>query len=217
MSTYTDPLLDASWYSADDQIIRWLRQHPGRKFEPATTPWMLEQIARPGAYVDVGASTGWFAIPFAKRGKKVIAFECNARSVQRLKDNCALNGVEIILHEAAASDRDGSITFSHNPRLPLTSGGSVEHVAANRAREVVPCVQLDSVIDEPVGFIKIDVEGHERAVLTGAERLVEEWRPALMLEANTGTHERLLADWLDARGYTYCKADDRNMLCLPKS
>lgn len=215
--TYTDTLLGATWLAADDMIIRWIRQ-TGRKFEPVTTPWMLEQMAsRQGAYVDVGASTGWFAVPMAKRGYRVIAFECNARSAQRLKDNCALNGVEIVLHEAAASNRVGKAVFTHNPRLPLTSGGSLEYVRANRATDDVSCVTLDSVIDEPVALLKIDVEGHEMAVLAGAADLIARSRPALVLEANTAQHEADLTAWLRAHGYTWTNADERNLLCLPRS
>jgi FkbM family methyltransferase len=178
---------------------------------------MAQMDGATGAYVDVGASTGWFAVPMAKRGHKVIAFECNARSAQRLKDNCALNGVEIVLHEAAASDRDGKAVFSHNPRLPLTSGGSLEFVRANRATETVPCVRLDSVIDDPVSLLKIDVEGHELSVLRGAARVIATSRPALVLEANTYSHQAVLSDWCKANGYAWQPADERNMLCLPAS
>lgn len=217
MSTYTDPTLDASWYAADDQIIRWLGQNPGRRFEPATTTWMLDMMqGAQGAYVDVGASTGWFAVPLAKRGYEVIAFECNARAADRLRENCALNAVRITLHEVAASNHNGTATFAFNPRLPLTSGGSLESVAANRASETVPCATLDSLVYTRVTLLKIDVEGHEIAVLEGAERIIAESRPALVLEANTPHHERLLSAWLRAHDYIWQKADVRNLLCIPR-
>lgn len=214
---YTDELLGASWISENDMIVGWLRQGNG-PFEPVTTRWMLEQLdKRAGAYVDVGASTGWFAVPFAKRGRKVHAVECNPRVIQRLKENCALNGVTLTLHERAASSRSGPVVFTHNPRLPLTSGGSLEYVSANRASETVEAARLDDLIDEPVALLKIDVEGHEISVLQGAERLVRQSRPAMVLEANTGAHEDTLAAWLADHGYIYMLADQRNMLCLPRS
>jgi FkbM family methyltransferase len=216
--TYTDPFLDVTWLAQDDMIVRWLRQEPGRRFEPISTPWMLAQMGeREGAYVDVGASTGWFAIPMAKRGYKVIAFECNARSAQRLRDNCALNDVYMTIHPVAVTDRIGTAIFTHNPRLPLTSGGSLERVPANKASEAVPCATLDSLIDEPVSFIKIDVEGHELAVLRGAERVIAENRPAMVLEANTPAHMAQLAEWCKTHEYVFTIADTRNMLCLPAS
>ena len=217
MDTHTDELLGATWIAADDMIIRWIRQ-TRQSFEPHTTPWMLEQIEqRAGAYVDVGASTGWFAVPFAMRGREVIAFECNPRAIQRLKDNCALNNVSITLFENAASNKAGPVTFTHNPRWPLTSGGSLERVAANKASETVTAVRLDDVIDAPVALLKIDVEGHEISVLEGAERLIAASRPAMVLEANTSHHKDMLAAWLDAHDYGYSVSDKRNLLCLPRS
>lgn len=215
--TYTDDLLGATWLAEDDQIIRWIRR-TGRKFEPQTTPWMLERMSGAvGAYVDVGASTGWFAVPFAKREHQVIAFECNPRAIARLKANCDLNGVSIVLHEAAATDRVGEAVFTHNPRLPLTSGGSLERVAANKASETVRCLTLDSVISEPVSLLKIDVEGHELAVLRGATKLIARSRPAMVLEANDRVHQNALAAWCEENGYQWTSADTRNMLCLPRS
>jgi FkbM family methyltransferase len=215
--TYTDDTLGTPLLAADDMIVRWLRD-TGDRFEPTTTLWMLDQLQRrEGAFVDVGASTGWFAVPFAARGFRVIAFECNRRSIQRLKDNCALNGVEIVLHEAAASASRGEAVFRHNGRLPLTSGGSLEPVSANVVAEMVPCVALDDVIDEPVSVLKVDVEGHEMAVLAGAARVVARSRPALVLEANTDAHLKPLAAWCAVNDYTWARADTRNMLCLPRS
>jgi FkbM family methyltransferase len=217
VDTHTDDLLDASWLAADDMIVTWLRQGNG-PFEPVTTRWILEQMEqRAGAYVDVGASTGWFAVPFAKRGYAVHAVECNPRSVQRLKDNCALNGVTLTIHERAASNRSGPVTFTHNARLPLTSGGSLEYVAVNRASETVEAARLDDLIQGPVALLKIDVEGHELAVLQGAERIITESRPAMVLEANTAHHENQLATWLAENGYGYTVVDHRNLLCLPQS
>ena len=217
MKTYTDPHLDATWLAENDMIVRWIRE-TGQPFEPVTTDWMLDVMdGATGAYVDVGASTGWFAIPFAKRGHNVIAFEPNARVATRLRDNCELNGVSITLHQVAVSDQVGDVTFAHNARYPLTSGGSLEPSRARTTFEIVPRVTLDSVIDEPVTLLKIDVEGHERAVLRGAERIVERYRPALMLEANTAAHQAVLIEWLQDRQYEWTLADERNMLCLPAS
>lgn len=217
IDTHTDTLLDATWLAADDQIVKWIRR-TGRCFEPVTTAWMLSVMSeRDGAYVDVGASTGWFAVPMAKRGYPVIAVECNARAADRLEENCALNGAKLVLHRAAASDHAGTAVFTHNPRLSLTSGGSLEHVRANKARELVPCLVLDDVITAPVALLKIDVEGHEPAVLRGAALLIAKHRPEIVMEANTPAHESVLQAWCRANRYTWTRADERNLLCSPVS
>ena len=55
-----------------------------------------------------------------------------------------------------------------------------------------------------IGFIKIDVEGHEELVLHGAEGILERDRPNLMIEIeerhNPGAIERTAA-WFERRGY----------------
>jgi hypothetical protein len=51
----------------------------------------------------------------------------------------------------------------------------------------VTMVRLDEAVREPVGFIKVDVEGHEFAVLRGAERILREDRPVLLVES-AGLH-----------------------------
>jgi hypothetical protein len=56
--------------------------------------------------------------------------------------------------------------------------------------------RLDDYDFSDCGFIKIDVEGHEEAVLDGAMRLIETQRPILMIELvnahNAGTIERVV-------------------------
>jgi hypothetical protein len=47
----------------------------------------------------------------------------------------------------------------------------------------VEVVRLDDLGATDVGFLKIDVEGHERAALDGAVELIRRDRPRLLLEA----------------------------------
>jgi hypothetical protein len=47
----------------------------------------------------------------------------------------------------------------------------------------VPLRRLDEYDLHDVGFIKLDVEGHEAAVLRGAERVLRESQPDLLIEA----------------------------------
>lgn len=67
--------------------------------------------------------------------------------------------------------------------------------------------RLDAVIavgERPIGFVKCDVEGHEDAVLRGAEALLRRWRPALLIEMEQRHRSGSLAstfEWLLALGY----------------
>jgi len=204
----------ARFIAKDDMIVRWCRE-TGQPFEPETTEFIFGAT---GTFVDVGASTGWFSIPMALRGHKVEAFEPNPAVFRRLSDNADLNGAVIAMHHAAASDKGDSVTMWINPAVPLTSGGSIERATCARPKRIeVQAVRLDDALSGDVSLIKIDVEGHEMAVLRGAEKTVERCRPHLVLEANTPDHCAALALWLDAHGYSWRRADHRNMLCSPSS
>ena len=56
---------------------------------------------------------------------------------------------------------------------------------------------------ERIGFIKIDVEGHEHAVLLGAEATIDRHRPIVLLETEYrhGAPIAAIFDLFGARGY----------------
>ena len=168
------------------------------------------------AAVDVGANFGLFTSVLARRAKTVIAFEpnpaCARYLVQALPRNC-----EVIAK--AASDKVSTATL----RVPFSDGVAMNALAtiedANRfdteiratefVAHEVETVTLDQVLLGPgrsgsrVGFVNIDAEGHELAVLRGGERLLAAHRPVLLveLEYRHGASVPETFDWLAARGY----------------
>ena len=75
----------------------------------------------------------------------------------------------------------------------------------SRVREVtVQTKRLDDYAFSGVGFIKIDVEGHEMCVLRGARETLMRERPNLLVEANeehrAGAVEEV-REWLGEIGY----------------
>ena len=46
----------------------------------------------------------------------------------------------------------------------------------------VDIVRLDDVVSEPVGFIKLDIQGAELPALEGARRILTDDRPVVMVE-----------------------------------
>lgn len=210
----------ARFLAEHDMIIRWIRSNPGQAFEPVTTAWMFAVMAgREGAFIDCGASTGWFSVAMRMRGHEVHAFEPNPTVSARLLANADLNGVGLHIHDAAVSDHVGTATLYHNAGLPLTSGASLNlaDCLAPTGRLEVRTVTLDDALEGvSPALVKIDIEGHEIAALNGARGLLRAYRPHLMLEANTLAHKDALSQWLqDFGGYSWRLADSRNMLCEP--
>jgi FkbM family methyltransferase len=190
-----------------------------------TTLWPFEQemvvarqfLSREAIAVDVGANVGLFTSLLARRSKYVIAFEPNPACVEHLSKVVPRN-CEVIAK--AASDREGMSTL----RVPLAGSVPMDALAsietANRfetetrstgfVTHRVETMTLDKVLlagsrsDERVAFINIDAEGHEFAVLRGAEGVIKSQRPVFLIELEY-RHGAAVADvfaWLKGLGYS---------------
>lgn len=170
-----------------------------RHIEPEL--WLVGQFCRRDrAAVDVGANEGLFSLYLAKHARRVHAFEPNPSCIARLQ---RLLPRRVVLRPVAASDTAGSADLRFDP----TNTGIGTIAAENQLRAnpgirsivatTVETATLDALINEPVSFIKIDVEGHEEAVLRGAQQLLTSWRPAVLVEVeerhNSGAVARVAA------------------------
>jgi FkbM family methyltransferase len=155
--------------------------------------------------VDVGASLGLYTMHMLGYASEVWAFEPRPAQAAQLRSSL---GADRRLHiEAVAlSDRMGTGRFRACPadagRSTLEAANPLSGLAVDEI--IVPVRTLDSYQLVDVGCIKIDVEGHEDAVLRGAARTLEVSRPALFLELedrhNPGITDRV-PRWLSAFGY----------------
>lgn len=172
-------------------------------------------LLRPGElFVDAGSNFGFWALLAAKRGCRVIAVEPVPPTVARLEDNARRNGLDgaIEVVGAALSAEAGSLTLTLGGG---ESGQASAHPAANAEAEtfVVPAVTLDSLLGEQsVRFLKIDVEGHEPALLRGGDRVLGGGQvDFLLIELSGGVIGRSggsaaeLIEFLEARGYSFVR------------
>jgi FkbM family methyltransferase len=154
--------------------------------------------------IDVGANYGVYSFFMAQYAAHVTAIEPNPKYANFVRR--ALPSVEVV--EAAASDHLGVA----NLRLPAPSAmfgmatvedenslGGVETAAIP-----VRLLTIDSLNMTNVGLIKIDVEGHELAVLRGAETTIDRDGPAILIEAEERHRAQSVAsvrELLGAHGY----------------
>ncbi len=132
--------------------------------------------------LDIGANLGLFCYFLARLSRRVLAFEPNPYPLRILR-RVADHNVDVLA--VAISDYDGTARFViPKGRKGWTSnGGRIEKESRVLSHAVeVPCRRVDSLGLEPVGFIKIDVEGHELAVLHGATETIARDRPSIYLE-----------------------------------
>ena len=148
--------------------------------------WLIRHLVEPGTTaIDIGASIGIYAAEMARYAGKVIAFEANP-AVAEFTRSVAARNVEVM--NIALSSRTGRTTLT----VPLNARGravtELASIAPTQQRGEkaitveVETRRLDDFSVSNCGFIKIDVEGHEEAVLDGASALIAAQRPVLMIE-----------------------------------
>lgn len=124
---------------------------------------------------DVGAAFGLFSIHSAKFCDKVIAFEPDPLSCERLIKNIDLNGQQeqISVQQIALSDKAGELELFTSGLSGLSP--SLSGVSNHSGSVKVATKTIDSVVEAgtvPPDVIKIDVEGAEAQVLRGAKELL---------------------------------------------
>jgi len=153
------------------------------RFEPELA--RLGDLCPPGCVtaVDVGGWYGPWTHRLSGRARRVVTVE-PVPHLARLLTAGAPGNVRVV--HAAASDRSGTarLWLPHGDRGDRGVSSLVRRDIHAHAVDV-PCLTLDSLDLDDVGFIKIDVDGSELAVLRGADTLLTRDRPALFIELET--------------------------------
>lgn len=105
---------------------------------------------------------------------------------------------KVRVRSVAVSNKLGETTFS----IPIDAGGRLDHELGSVGQVFegalkqfnVETVTLDSEGFANVGFIKIDVEQHEREVLQGALHVIERCRPVMLVEVYPLKYQRPLLE-----------------------
>ena len=148
--------------------------------------------------VDVGVYRGVYSYKLSQITKHVHAFEPNPLIYPYLKKNLKKVIKNISLYNVAASDCKGIANLKIPNRFNTLNKNNYEEMYKLGASTIhkknelnnndyiskeVKRNKLDNLLEnKKIGFIKIDVEGHEKNVIIGASKIIKKNKPVLLVE-----------------------------------
>lgn len=171
--------------------------------EPEFTQ-LANWISEGDCVLDVGANVGHYTARLSQlvgdRGR-VIALEPVPETFELLAANVArFQNKNVTLINAAASDKPGVLGME----VPSFDTGLKNYYRAKiverDADTSVNGLPVDSLsIPDPVGLVKIDVEGHVLEALAGMRELLQRDGPRLIVEGKS----KKVAAYLEGHGYSF--------------
>lgn len=169
-------------------------------YESEISDMMVRILKEDDTFIDCGAHIGWFTITGAELCKKVYSFEAEKGNFECLQKNIELNGLTNV---KAFNNAVGEECIDTELYINLDNDGghalwdisihpfNKKTKSADKVKQPVKMVTLDSLIDEPVKLIKIDVEGCELKVIKGADNLIRKYSPMIILEMNDSAFKEM--------------------------
>lgn len=151
---------------------------------------------REGMAIDVGANIGLFLVQLYAAGwfdknRSYLGFEPNVLCSQYVQELCRINSIaNAYCLPVALSDRFSvPILYGHREADKMASLNADYAFREHRKDDYSSLVLahtgdnvIEAVSDEPVGIIKIDVEGHEYKVLQGLKETIIHSQPWVLCE-----------------------------------
>lgn len=171
---------------------------------------MKDYIPEGTTVFDVGAHQGTHTLAFARfvgSSGKVVAFEPQRTMHQIASGTIALNEIyNVLLFNFAVGNKREIVSIpifdyekpGHFSGMSITNEPNGEKVI----QEKIDSLALELNLGSNLSLIKIDVEGMEYQVLTGAEEVISQNNPTIFFELHKGNkyHSQILA-FLKRHGY----------------
>ena len=169
--------------ASDDDYLN----HIGSDFEPNMCRLFKSLIEKDFRVFDVGANIGCTSLLFASLAAHVDSFEPSPTTFKMLQRNIQASphaNVKLHNHGLGLNNETLTLTFSPSNR----SGAFVSDLTQASEGHSIETVEIrkgdDLFLEVPVDFMKIDVEGYEKNVITGLEGVIKRNRPTVVLELN---------------------------------
>lgn len=178
----------------EDQAISWNVLDGHSVWEPNLVETFQREVQAGRDVLDVGANLGLHTIILSQhlarlgRGGTVFAFEPHPEIFPLTAYNCA-GRANIKCINKAASDGTSSC-FMPSILAETNAGGAGVVTQRQDGMYAVESITIDSLQLENIGFMKVDVEGHEMSCLEGARETIRRCRPTMVVEIMGGSDVR---------------------------
>jgi FkbM family methyltransferase len=174
---------------------KWSRYYEA-DYEPETFRFFREHVKRGDTVLDIGGHIGLFAVMTARlvgSEGKVFSFEPTPFTRAVLQEVVQLNGCadRVEVRPEAVSSHSGETTFFDTGN-EISNANSLVKTERSKVEITVPLITVDEFAADSgltINCLKIDVEGVELDVLTGAKETFTQHRPV----ARLGLHPSFIA------------------------
>lgn len=184
--------------------FKWTRSSLGRneltrQYEPLQ-PHLLMTLAdrfECDMFVDVGSNVGAYALLMSTVPsiRSIHAFEPSPDTFAELRANVSLNNANVQIYNQAVSDRPGVLSFGIVNSLSGANSVIDTSLHDSFVQTIeVNAVCLDDILPDENRRIcmKIDIEGHEPAALTGMKKLLSSNDIVLQIEDYSDDTDEIL-------------------------
>jgi FkbM family methyltransferase len=165
----------------------------GGGYEKEIVDIIKKNINPLGDAIDVGANIGLFTILFSKLildNNKVLSIEPTPTAVKYLRKNIERNNSKnTIIYEGVATNVKGNCQINIIAGMEeYSSIGKISHFAVRGKKYDSYSVKGDTIdnlvenYDISPGFIKVDTEGAEYLVFSGAVNVIKKYKPIILSE-----------------------------------
>ncbi|WP_047093441.1 FkbM family methyltransferase [Aurantiacibacter marinus] len=166
-----------------------------------------DMLTGKGAFLDIGANIGYFALYMAPRATRTFAFEPDPRSIARLESNLTGQGdIELVPMAVGREAGTAQFTLAGAPELSSLSAAGSSGSSGNADTVSVPVVTIDGFVKErglQVEAIKTDIEGFDLDALLAATETLKGQRPLVLTEAPMNAEIAALAEGVDYAIWCY--------------
>ena len=171
---------------ANDYVGHWITISGGYEYEvlnPAIDYIVGLLGPERGICVDVGANIGNHSVFFQKYFPQVVSIEANPAVFEILELNTRrfanVRAVNVALGE---EEGEGILTLADDTNEGTGFVSLAENSSNGLPVKIMPLDALTKDLEGGIDLVKIDVEGFEYQVLSGAKKTLENHRPVILFE-----------------------------------